>query len=122
MKTKAINTRYGVIFSRNALIIRKQELSINPLQLDISVALSLKGCRPPLDDEREIEAHFCFYDISSLSVYRLDDYPYEKFSCSSFDEVEDTSCKPRQRIILSTYDYVFDIVGQYQIDYTDPAK
>lgn len=119
MKTKAINTRYGVIFSRNALILTEQTLTVYPLQLTIKASLSLQGCRPQPKDEQDVEIGFHFTDISSLAVYKLDDYPYEKFSSSSFDEVEEHQDEIRQRIIVSTYDYVFDVVGQYQIQYAE---
>lgn len=108
---KEIITPYGVIFSRNALIVRSHTLQLAPLTLEVRASLSLRGCRPPVADQPEVDVVFTFRNIESLSIYPLDDYPYEHYTASSFDEVEGTYEKGRQRTVLSTYDHVFDVIG-----------
>lgn len=52
-----------------------------------------------------------------LSIYKIDEYPYEKLSKSSFDYVDEAHEGGKQHIILSTYDHVFDIIGRYGVEY-----
>lgn len=60
---------------------------------------------------------FLFTDIESLSIYKVDDYPYEKYTSSSFDEVDGEYKRNNKRIVSSTYDHVFDIVGKCDLIY-----
>ncbi|MBD1227506.1 hypothetical protein [Xenorhabdus griffiniae] len=115
MKTQAIETTYGIIYSRNALIATDVALNMTPLSVKISASLSLSGCRPQIKDKDPINISINFYDIEFIKIYMLDDYPYEKYSSSSFDEVEEEHRSGNKRYILSTYDHVFDIVGKYEI-------
>ncbi|HEK2689536.1 TPA: hypothetical protein SMT54_002157 [Proteus mirabilis] len=115
MKTQAIKTVYGIIYSRNALITTDVALNMTPLSIKVSASLLLSGCRPQIKDKDPINICINFYHIESIKIYMLDDYPYEKYSSSSFDEVEEEHRSGNKRYILSTYDHVFDIVGQYEI-------
>lgn len=117
MKMKAIETKYGIIHGRNALILSGSELNFKPLKLTINASLSLSACRPEVLNKPDIGITFKFNDIENLSIYRVDDYPNEKYTESSFDEVFGTYKKNRKRIILSTYDYIFDVTGHYEIVY-----
>jgi hypothetical protein len=47
----------------------------------------------------------------------MDEYPYEQYLKSSFDLVDEVHKKGRQRIVLSTYDHIFDVIGKYEIKY-----
>ncbi|MDE9457603.1 hypothetical protein [Xenorhabdus bovienii] len=115
MKTRAIETKYGIIYSRDALIINDVELNMVPLNIKVSVSLFLSGCRPQLKDKQPINITFKFYDIEFIKIYMIDDYPYEGFSSSSFDEVEDEHGLGKKRYVLSTYDHIFDVVGKFEI-------
>ena len=55
--------------------------------------------------------------FEKLSIYKVDDYPFEQYTTSSFDLVEDIQRDGVQHIIISTYDHVFDIIGKYEIKY-----
>ncbi|MBV7407062.1 hypothetical protein [Enterobacter sp. ENT03] len=117
MKMKEIKTRYGVIFGRNALILSNTDLNFHPFKLTISASLSLSACRPVVMNAPDVSIHFSFDEIESLSIYKFDDYPYEKYTESSFDEVEGVYKNDRKRIVLSTYDHVFDVIGKCELIY-----
>lgn len=117
MKFKAIETRHGIIFSRNAMIICSHELTLAPITLTVTASLSLRGCKPRIANMPEVRITFTFTDIEQLSIYRLDDYPNEKYTDSCFDLVEGTYKRNRKRIVLSTYDHVFDVIGQCEVSY-----
>lgn len=65
----------------------------------------------------DVNIQFLFDEIESLSIYKFDDYPYEKYMESSFDEVEGVYKNGRKRIVLSTYDHVFDVLGKCEVIY-----
>ncbi|QGU85922.1 hypothetical protein [Erwinia sorbitola] len=117
MKMKEIETKYGVIFGRNALILSNTDLNFHPFKLAIKASLSLSACRPAIMNYPDVDIQFLFDEIESLSIYKIDDYPYEKYTESSFDEVEGVYKNGRKRIVLSTYDHVFDVVGKYKLKY-----
>ncbi len=114
---QAIQTRYGVISGRDALVLSRHELSFSPFSLRIKASLSLAACEPEIVGVPDVNIEFYFYDIEKLSVYKVDDFPYEKYSESSFDLIEEP-VSGRKRIALSTYDYVFDITGKFDIIYS----
>ncbi|WP_145956669.1 hypothetical protein [Xenorhabdus budapestensis] len=115
MKTRAIETIYGIIYSRNALILTDVELNMAPFSAKVNASLSLSGCRPQLKDKQPIDISFKFYDIEFIKIYMINNYPYEKYSSSSFDEIEEGHRLGNKRYVLSTYDHVFDVVGKCEI-------
>ncbi|KHT01163.1 hypothetical protein [Pectobacterium brasiliense] len=117
LKIKELDTKYGRIFSRNALIIRDYSIQITPMTVNIKTSLSLRGCIPSVKDAPDVCVEFYFSDVESVSIYKVDDFPYEKYTLSSFDEVEGEYKKNRKRVILSTYDHVFDIIGNIELKY-----
>ncbi|MBL5827503.1 hypothetical protein [Serratia fonticola] len=117
MEMKEIETKHGVIFGRNALILSSTNLNFHPFNLDIKASLSLSACRPAVMNVPNVKIQFLFDDIESLSIYKVDDYPYEKYTESSFDEVGGTYKNGRKRIVLSTYDHVFDVIGKCEVIY-----
>ncbi|MCO6537180.1 MAG: hypothetical protein J6567_04385 [Gilliamella sp.] len=117
MNTQEIQTKYGIIYTRNALILSDVKLECIPFTLMVNTSLSLAGCKPEILDAPEVKVTFIFSDIDSLSIYLIDEYPYEKYSKSSFDLVDEVHKKGKQRIILSTYDHIFDVIGRYKIEY-----
>lgn len=117
MNTKEIQTKYGIIYARSALILSDVKLECIPFTLIVDTSLSLGGCIPEVLDVSDVKVTFIFNDIDSLFIYKTDEYPYEKYSKSSFDLVDEVHKKGKQRIILSTYDHVFDVIGRYEIKY-----
>ncbi|KAF0866036.1 hypothetical protein Q7O56_30050 [Pseudomonas protegens] len=117
LKTEAIKTIYGIIYSRDALIITDIVMSPTPLEITIKTSLSLSCCIPRIAERTDIRAEFKFYEITSISIYRIDDYPYEKYSSSSFDEVSDECASGVKTYILSTYDHVFYVIGKCNVTF-----
>ncbi|OCG15354.1 hypothetical protein A9G45_13100 [Gilliamella sp. HK2] len=117
MNTKEIQTKYGIIYTRNALILSEVKLECYPFTLVVDTSLSLAGCKPEILNVPEVKVTFMFNDIDRLSIYKIDEYPYEKYSKSSFDLVDEVHKAGKQRIILSTYDHIFDVIGRYEIKY-----
>jgi len=52
-----------------------------------------------------------------MTIYKVDEFPNEKHSISSFDLVGEECEKKYQNVILSTYDHLFDILGKYEVKY-----
>lgn len=117
MKLKAIETRFGVIYSRDALILNGTELNLYPFKFVVKTSLSLAACNPDLYDEKDIDIEFIFSDIQRMTIYKVDEFPNEKYSVSSFDLVGEECEKEYVNVILSTYDHVFDILGKYEVKY-----
>ncbi|WP_248466160.1 hypothetical protein [Pectobacterium versatile] len=87
LKIKELDTKYGRIFSRDALIIRDLSIQLTPMMVNVKTSLSLRGCIPSIKDVSDVCVEFCFSDVENLSIYKIDDFPYEKYTLSSFDEV-----------------------------------
>ncbi|WP_260602304.1 hypothetical protein [Cronobacter sakazakii] len=117
MKLKAIETKYGVIYSRDALILNGTELSFYPFKFVVKTSLSLATCNPDLYGETDDNVEFIFSNIQRMTIYKADEFPNEKYSVSSFDLVGEESEKEYHNVILSTYDHVFDILGKYEVKY-----
>lgn len=117
MKLKAIETKYGVIYSRDALILNGTELTLYPFKFVVKTSLSLAACNPDLYDETDIDIEFIFSDIQQMTIYKADEFPNEKYSVSSFDLVGEECERKYVNVILSTYDHVFDILGKYEVKY-----
>lgn len=117
MERKEIQTKYGVIYGRDALVLSGTELKIYPFNFIINTLLSLSACKPEVLNVPDVKVKFIFSDIERLSIYKLDEYPYEKYSKSSFDCVDEINEGGRKHIVLSTYDHVFDIVVEYEVEY-----
>jgi hypothetical protein len=52
-----------------------------------------------------------------MSVYKIDDYPYDGNLQSSFDLIETEREDDLQRVVLCTCDHVFDIIGKCEVNY-----
>lgn len=118
MNVKAIETKYGLIYGRDALVLSGTELILYPFKFVIKASLSLRSCKPMITDAPDVNVEFLFSDIKSMSVYKADDYPYEKHSLSSFDLIDGIDGDGLQHIVLSTYDHVFDVIGKYDIKWS----
>ncbi|MHA0916698.1 hypothetical protein ACR9H8_18410 [Kosakonia cowanii] len=118
MKMSAIQTKYGVLYGRNALILTDAKLTFYPWELRLTTSLSLSACKPAIMNRDNVIVGFIFRDIESLSIFKTDDYPYEKYTSSCFDMVIGECKNENERIVLSTYGQVFDIVGKYLVTYT----
>lgn len=117
MNVKAIETKYGQIYGRDALVLSGTKLNFYPFTFIIKASLSLSACKPIITGVQDVNIEVLFSNIERLSIYKVDDYPFEKYIQSSFDLVVDTQRDEIQHIILSTYDHVFDIIGKYEISY-----
>ncbi|GMB64629.1 hypothetical protein [Pectobacterium parmentieri] len=118
MNMREIETKYGVIYGRNALILSNTALNLHPFEFIVTSSLSLMACKPSIKNKKDVLIKFSFTDIENLSIYKTDDYPYEKYTASSFDEVEGEYKRDNKRIVLSTYDHVFDIIGKCEVIYS----
>jgi hypothetical protein len=113
METSPVKTPYGIIYGRNALLIKEYKVNLTPMSVTISCALSLGCCKPVVLDMPDVDITFAFKNVQYISIYKLDHFPYETDTSSNvdkFDEDED-----HDRYILSTYDHVFDIAGDLEI-------
>jgi len=116
MNVQAIKTKYGIILGRDALIISEHEMSFSPFTFKVKALLSLSACEPEVLNESDVKIEIFFSDIEKISIYKVDDYPYEKYSESSLDLLEEYS-SGKARVALSTYDHVFDVTGNFKILY-----
>ena len=117
MDVKAIETKYGLIYGRDALILSGTELGFYPFSFVVRGVLSLASCKPGITDVPDVNVEFLFGDIERMSIYKVDDNPYEKYSMSSFDLIGGKDGDELKHIVLSTYEHVFDIIGKYEVKY-----
>lgn len=117
MNIKAIETKYGLIYGRDALIVSSTELKLYPFNFLVKASLSLSSCKPSIKDAPDVLIEFSFSNIEMMSVYKIDDYPYDGNLQSSFDLIETEREDDLQRLVLSTYDHVFDIIGKCEVNY-----
>lgn len=117
MNIKAIETKYGLIYGRDALIVSSTELKLYPFSFLVKASLSLSSCKPSIKDAPDVRIEFSFSNIEMMSVYKIDDYPYDGNLQSSFDLIETEREDDLQRLVLSTYDHVFDIIGKCEVNY-----
>ena len=117
MNIKAIETKYGLIYGRDALIVSSTELKLYPFNFLVKASLSLSSCKPSIKDAPDVRIEFSFSNIEVMSVYKIDDYPYDGNLQSSFDLIETEREDDLQRLVLSTYDHVFDIIGKCEVNY-----
>lgn len=111
-----IKTKYGIILGRDALIISEHEMIFSPFTFKVKALLSLSACEPEVLNEADVKIELFFSEIERMSIYKVDDYPYERYSESSFDLLEEYS-SGKKRVALSTYDHVFDVTGNFKILY-----
>ena len=116
MIVKALETKYGKIYGRDAMNLTGTELNLYPFNFTIKVSLSLSACKPAIKDACDVTLVFFISNIDKLSIYKLDDYPFEKYTKSSFDLVEDIQRDGVHHIIISTYDHAFNIIGNTKLD------
>lgn len=117
MNIKAIETKYGLIYGRDALIVSSTELKLYPFNFLVKASLSLSSCKSSIKDAPDVRIEFSFSNIEMMSVYKIDDYPYDGNLQSSFDLIETEREDDLQRLVLSTYDHVFDIIGKCEVNY-----
>lgn len=117
MNIKAIETKYGLIYGRDALIVSGTELKLYPFNFLVKASLSLSSCKTGIKDAPDVRIEFLFSNIEMMSVYKIDDYPYDGNLQSSFDLIETEREDDLQRVVLCTYDHVFDIIGKCEINY-----
>lgn len=65
----------------------------------------------------DVRIEFLFSNIEMMSVYKIDDYPYDGNLQSSFDLIETEREDDLQRVVLCTCDHVFDIIGKCEVNY-----
>lgn len=115
MNVKALETKYGMIYGRDALIISSTELKLYPFNFLVKASLSLSSCKPSVKDAPDVHVEFLFSNIEMMSVYKIDDYPYDGNLQSSFDLIETERDDDLQRIVLSTYDHVSILLGNVSL-------
>ena len=80
-------------------------------------SLSLSSCKPSVKDAPDVHIKFLYSNIEMMSVYKIDNYPYDGVLQSSFDLIETEREDDLQRLVLSTYDHVFNIIGKCELNY-----
>lgn len=116
MKMKPVETKYGIIHGRDSLILSSTELKFYPFKFIVKASLSPTSCKAKATDIQDIEIEFLFTAIEKLSIYKLDESPFEKHSQSSFDSIEGVYKDGVEHVVLSTYDHVFEVIGKYHIN------
>ena len=115
VNNQPIETIYGEIYGRDALILKDVILDMFPLELKIITSLGLSHCQPNKGLEGEALICFQFKNIKSLNITMIDETTYQPMMISCFDRVFDT--EKDEHYILSTYDHVFDVIGQCELCY-----
>ena len=118
MKTTAIQTKYGVIYGREALQINDIKLGVYPMSLEVYTRLQLSFCRPkPEGDEPEVDLIFRFTSIQALEIYVYEEFAYEKDIKAAFSKTRVSDSNEFEKYVLCTYDHVFVVTGDYEIIY-----
>jgi hypothetical protein len=112
---QAIETIYGEIYGREALILKDVILNMFPLELKVIASLELSLCQPSKGLEGEALIYFKFENIKSLNITMIDESSYQPMMISCFDKIFDK--EKDEHYILSTYDHVFDVIGQCEVSY-----
>lgn len=68
MIVKALETKYGKIYSRDAMILTGTELNLYPFNFTIKVSLSLSACKPILKMLVMLSSYFLLTILKS-SLY-----------------------------------------------------
>ncbi|OCG39332.1 hypothetical protein A9G28_09735 [Gilliamella sp. Fer1-1] len=115
VNNQAIKTLYGEVYGRDAFILKNVILDMYPLELEVVTSLDLSFCQLNNGLSGEVLVYFKFKDIKSLTITMIDESKYQLVKKSCFDKVFDTECD--EHYILSTYDHVFDVIGQCEVCY-----
>jgi hypothetical protein len=115
INNQAIKTLYGEVYGRDAFILKNVILDMYPLELEVVTSLDLSFCQLNNGLSGEVLVYFKFKDIKSLTITMIDESKYQRVKKSCFDKVFDTECD--EHYILSTYDHVFDVIGQCEVCY-----
>lgn len=111
INNRPIETKYGEIYGRDALMVKEVTLDMYPMEIEVITSLDLLFCRPRRARREIVLISFKFTNIESLSITMIDESDYQLVKKSCFDKEKD------EHYILSTYDHVFDIVGQCEVNY-----
>lgn len=68
MIVKALETKYGKIYGRDAMILTGTELNLYPFNFTIKVSLSLSACKPAIKDACDVTLVFFISNIEN-SLY-----------------------------------------------------
>lgn len=115
VNNQAIETIYGEIHGRDALILKNVILDMYPMEIEVITSLDLSFCQPSKDLSEEALVCFKFKNIKSLTITMIDESKYQLAKKSCFDKVLDK--EKDDHYILSTYDHVFDVIGQCEVSY-----
>ncbi|MEP9307185.1 hypothetical protein ABKU01_03020 [Enterobacter cloacae] len=85
MNIKSIETKYDMIYGRDALIVSSTELKLYLFIFLVNASLSLSFCKPSIKDAPDVRIEFLFSNVEMKPVYKIDDYPYDGNLKSSFD-------------------------------------
>jgi len=115
-KTEAVETKYGIIEGRDALIIEGYTFELMPLCLSIRTSLDLQLCVPEHHKREYRDISFTFSNITKISIHMRDEYP-DLFVESCFVKVK--NIENADEYILETYDHIFWIRGNVSLVYHD---
>ncbi|AYH04271.1 hypothetical protein [Pectobacterium parmentieri] len=115
VNNQAIETIYGEIHGRDALILKNVMLNMYPMEIEVITSLDLSFCQPNKGLSEEVLACFKFKNIKLLNITMIDESKYQLVKKSCFDKILDE--EKDEHYILSTYDHVFDVVGQCEVSY-----
>lgn len=114
MENKEIETKYGTIHGRDALIVNDVKLNMYPMSIDVDVLLDLSFCQPHVENGVYFPICFRFKNIKSFKITMIDESDYQLIKKSCFYLI---SLEGRDNYILITYDHVFDVIGQCEVVY-----
>ncbi|MFQ0999154.1 hypothetical protein [Gilliamella sp. BG6] len=115
VNNQAIETIYGEIYGRDALILKDIIFDMFPLELKVVASLWLPHCQPSRGLEGEALICFKFKNIKSLTITMIEESKYQLVQKSCFDKVFDK--EQDEHYVLSTYDHIFDVIGQCEVSY-----
>lgn len=113
VNNQAIETLYGEIHGRDALILKNVILDMYPMEIEVITSLDLSFYQPSRELNEEALICFKFKNIKSLTIMMIDESNYQLVKKSCFDKIFDK--EKDEHYILSTYDHVFDIIGQCEV-------
>lgn len=71
MIVKALETKYGQIYGRDALILTGTELNLYPFNFTIKASLSLSACKPAIKDAYDVSLEVLLAKLKSYLYIKL---------------------------------------------------
>jgi len=115
----AVETILGTIEGRDGIHLARTVHELSPSTLILYGNINARLCTSYSGTGRWISYELRFSRVSAYKCWELDYYPWEACINSSFDVVkqskwlEELSIENAQHFVLSTYDYIYEIVAEH---------